>query len=396
MSDSAIERAGRVPPQERLLSLDLYRGLCVLGMMMVDWPADWDARFNLFNHAEWTGITAPDFIFPGFMFIAGVAIPFALQAKKAADLSPRSLYGGIFRRSLLLFVLGYFLNVCWYSGPHGGFSVSTMRLMGVLQRYALVYPVVAIAYLHLDVKRLLWGAAALLLGYWALMALVPVPGFGKPDLMRLPQGLVTPNFATWLDLKVLRGVIGPDSPYDPEGLVSTLPSIATAILGVAAGQWIRRAELAKEERANGLFVWGVALAVLGYLWGLSFPLSKKLWSSSFVLLMGGWSLLFLGALFWAVDIKGKTSRLLALPRWFGMNAVAAIVAFTAIEGFLSRLPVGHKASGAALVLKECLNERLLKSWMPDKHASWVYSVAMILLLSLFFRWLDRRKLYLRV
>ncbi|WLT30856.1 acyltransferase family protein [Geothrix sp. PMB-07] len=396
MSDSATERAGRVPPQERLLSLDLYRGLCVLGMMMVDWPADWDARFNLFNHAEWTGITAPDFIFPGFMFIAGVAIPFALQTKKAAGVSAGSLYGGIFRRSLLLFALGYFLNYCWYSGPHGEFSIFSLRLMGVLQRYALVYPIVAIAYLHLDVKRLLWGAAALLLGYWALMALVPVPGFGKPDLMRLPQGLVTPNLATWLDLKVLRGVIGADSPYDPEGLLSTLPSIATTIIGVAAGQWIRRTELTKEDRANSLFVWGVVLAMLGYLWGLSFPLSKKLWSSSFVLLMGGWSLLFFAGLFWAVDIKSKTSRLLALPRWYGMNAVAAIVTFTALEAVLSRLPVGHKANGTALVLKEFLNDHLLKSWMPDKHASWVYSVVMILLLSLFFRWLDQRKLYLRV
>jgi len=282
-----------------------------------------------------------------------------------------------------------------FAGPFMNFEFSSLRLLGVLQRYALVYPLVSMAYLRLDWRRLLAGSAVLLVAYWALLAWVHVPGFGHPQLLQLPQGQFTPNIATWLDLKLLRGVIGPDAPYDPEGILSTLPAIVTMVLGVVAGQWIRRSEVSPEARINRLFAWGVILTAAGYFWGFAFPLSKKLWSSSFVLFMGGWSLLAFAALYWAVDLKGRAGRWSEIPRWFGMNAVASIVVFTFIDNVMSRLPI-RRNGPSFYVLKDFLNDYLFRSWLPARHASWVYSVVAILLLSLLFRGLDRRKWYLRV
>jgi predicted acyltransferase len=386
------------PIRERLLSLDVFRGLAVIGMMLVDWPGNWDTRYALFEHSAWSGVTAADFIFPAFLFIMGVSIPFSLLARRDAGERPSRLYGGILRRALLLFLLGYFLNLCWYASPRVlPIDWSHLRLLGVLQRFALVYPVVAIAALHLSPRQMAWMGAAILVSYWALMTRVPVPGFGPPDLLRLPQGEMTPNLATWLDKTILGPRIDAFSyPYDPEGILSTLPSVATGLLGAITGLWIRRRELPLADRLNGIFAWGVALVVAGCFWSLGFPLCKKLWSSSFVLFMGGWSLLFLGALTWIIDVKGRTGNLLALPQWFGVNALAGIVSFTFLDNVMSRLPVGLKADKTAYALKDFLNDHLFRSFLSDRNASWVYSCVAILGLSLLFRLLHHRKWYFRV
>ncbi len=385
-------------PRERLLSLDVFRGLAVIGMMLVDWPGSWETRFGVFEHSPWLGVTAADFIFPAFVFIMGVAVPFSLQTRESAPQGGWKRYGAILRRSALLFLLGYFLNLCWDASPKVvPVDWSHLRLLGVLQRFALVYPVVAIASLHLSARKMAYLGLGILVFYWALLTLVPVPGFGAPNLAQLPQGEVAPNLATWLD----KTVLGPRAyaatyPYDPEGLLTTLPAIVTGLIGALAGLWLRQPAVPAPERLNRLFVWGVLLLGVGYLWGLAFPLSKKLWTSSFVLLMGGWSLLALGALSWAIDLKVKTSRLLALPRWYGVNALLGIVVFTFLDNVMSRLPVGHKADNTVYALKEFLHDHLFRSWLSDRNASWVYSVVAILALSLFFRMLHDRKHYFRV
>jgi len=386
------------PARERLLSLDIFRGLAVIGMMLVDWPGNWDARYAIFEHSSWLGVTAADFIFPAFMFIMGVSIPFSLQAKGEAELKPARLYGRILRRAVVLFLLGYFLNLCWNASPKV-FPIdwAHARLLGVLQRFAFVYPIVAIACLHLPVRKLVYLGIGILLAYWALMTLVPVPGFGAPDLARLPQGNVAPNLATWMDKTFLGAKCDLSSyPYDAEGILSTLPAIVTSLIGAITGYWLRQREIPLSERVNRIFAWGVLLTVLGYLWGLGFPLSKKLWTSSFVLFMGGWSLLFLGALLWAIELKGKTGRLLAVPRWYGANALAGIVIFTFLDNVMSRLPVGLKADRTAYVLKEFLNDHLFRSFLSERNASWAYSVGAILALSLLFRWFNARKWFFRV
>lgn len=392
--NTAIE----APARERLLSLDVFRGLAVICMMLVDWPGNWDTRFGLFEHSPWLGVTAADFIFPSFLFIMGVAIPFSLRARDEAGAGPWKRYGAILRRALVLFLLGYFLNLCWDASPKV-FPIDWrhMRLLGVLQRFALVYPVVALACMHLPARRMAYLGIGILLLYWALLTRVPVPGFGAPALAQLPQGEVAPNLATWLD-KTLLGTrcYAATYPYDPEGILSTFPAIATGLLGAVTGCWIRRTEIPLSERLNGLFAWGVALVALGYLWGLGFPLSKKLWTSSFVLFMGGWGLLFLGALSWLIDIKGRAGRWIALPRWYGTNALAGIVIFTFLDNVMSRLPVGHKADRTVYALKDFLHDHLFRSFLADRTASWVYSVAAILALSLLFRAFHNRKWLIRI
>jgi predicted acyltransferase len=384
--------AGPASTRERLLSLDVFRGLAVMAMMMVDWPGSWTARYALFDHARWNGITPPDFIFPAFMFIMGVALVFSLSSTRAAGAVPARVYLGICRRSLLLFLAGYFLNLCW-QWDLGPLVFAKMRLLGVLQRFAIVYLIVAIAYLHLSLRHLLAAGVATLLAYWALMTMVPVPGFGPPDLNLYPEGEVAPNLATWLD-KIVLGGMTHRYPHDPEGLLSTLPATVTALIGVAAGQWLRTTAPA-ETRANHLFAWGVLLVVVGYAWGLILPLNKNLWSSSFVVFMGGFDLLFLGSLFWLIDIR-KQSRALALPRAFGVNALGAMVLFTFINAVMRRIPAGLTAQQTPRSLKAFLFDHLFRPWLSEKNASWVFSVVAILLLGLVFRSLDRRRWFLRV
>jgi len=270
-------------------------------------------------------------------------------------------------------------------------------VLGVLQRFAIVFPLVAIAYLHLSTRKLVYLGIGILLAYWVAMTFLPVPGFGASNLALLPHGEVAPNLATWFDKTFLHHLVD-NYPYDSEGLLSNFPAIATTLIGVVAGTWLRTDD-ARTDTLNRLFAWGVLLVILGYFWGLSFPLSKKLWTSSFVLFMGGWSLLLLSALLWLVDIRIKGSRWIsafAIPRWFGVNAIAGIVIFTFLDNVMSRWPVGKKADQTVCVLKEFLNDRLFKSWLSENHASWVYSVVAILLLSLLFRWFHNRKWYFRV
>ena len=158
--------------------------------------------------------------------------------------------------------------------------------------------------------------SGILMAYWGVMTLIHVPGFGAPDLARYPEG-VTPNLAVWIDKNVLGTMAWKETrPFDPEGILSTLPAISTTIIGVLTVQGLRK-RISNEEKINQIFVYGVLLTALGYVWSLSFPLSKKLWTSSFVLFTGGWSLLTFACMIWMVDIK-KRGRLLTFPRYYGI------------------------------------------------------------------------------
>ena len=379
----------------RWLALDVFRGLAVIGMMLVDWTGSWDARYALFEHAKWLGITLPDFIFPSLLFVAGVAIPLSLPAGRRRDAGMRPIYLRILRRSLLLFLLGYALNVFWDWEP--GYAIlAKTRLMGVLQRYALVYPIVALLHLRLSLRGLTLVAAAILVGYWLLLAFVPVPGFGPPDLALCPEGgTVVPNLATWVDKVVLGARAGAYYPHDPEGLLTTVPAVATMLIGAIAGRWLRQRPAEDSARLDRLFVAGVALVVGGYLGSLGFPLSKKLWTSSFVLFTGGFDLLVFASLLWLIEVR-KHRRFTALPLYYGSNAIAAIVLFTFIDNLLRVIPLGRRPDQAVYSLKDFIYERLLASWLSPRNAAWVYSVIGILLLGLLFRALYRRRWFIRV
>lgn len=304
---------GRGIDRPRLASLDVLRGLTIVGMILVNSAAFMfyavDAPvFPALMHAHWRGYTLADAVFPAFVVMTGVSIPLALGA--SAD----GLRGAALRRLLVragrLFLLGVILsNIYWMATPD---SV-VFRPMGVLQRLALAFLAAAVLYKTLGPRARLVVAIALLALYWPL-CLAPYPG-GVVDL-------ATPgaNLVGWIDRLVLGGhtyVKGPLG-YDPEGLVSTLPAIAQALLGVAAGEWLvaRRGPL-------GLLLAGVALVFGGLVWGLAFPISKELWTSSFVLLSTGGPLILLAVLHWALDLKGLRLPGAKVLTDFGINAIFA-------------------------------------------------------------------------
>jgi len=248
---------------------------------------------NLTGHVEWVGFHFYDMIFPLFLFIAGVALPYAITKQLEKGHTRRQIAISIVKRTFTLFFLGLV-----YNGLLRFNGIDHLRIMGVLQRQALGYGAAALIYLYAPRKKqMITIAVALLLGYWAAMALIHVPG--------APTGSMTQtgNLANYIDRVLFRpGQLY--RPYgDPEGPFSTIPAVATAILGALAGKWLRTDHKA-EKKAAGLLAAGVALIAVGYVWGLWFPIIKKIWTSSYVLYAGGWSLLLLALFYWLIDVRG--------------------------------------------------------------------------------------------
>lgn len=282
-------------PAPRLLALDALRGFDMFWIVGAD--AIGGALHNLhggpalhfvaeqMDHVAWEGFHFYDLIFPLFVFMVGAAIPLSLE-KLVAHGGHAEALRRVGRRTLLLFALGVFY--------YGGLA-SEPRLLGVLQRIALCYGATSVLYLWLRPRGLVMAFVALLAGYWALLTFVPVPGFGAGDF-REGHNLTNWIDAHWLPLRKWNG------DHDPEGLLSTLPAIATCLLGVFASKWITDASRSARVRVGGLVAAGVVLVALGWLWGIQFPVIKNLWTSSFVLVAGGWSVLLLAAFYQVVDV----------------------------------------------------------------------------------------------
>ncbi|MFC1628147.1 acyltransferase family protein [Gemmatimonadota bacterium] len=294
----------------RLVSLDAFRGITIAGMILVNNPGSWSYVYAPLRHAEWHGWTPTDLIFPFFLFIVGVSMALSFTRQREHGSSERDLHLKVLKRALLIFALGLFLNAF----PR--FDLANLRIFGVLQRIALAYLFASLITLRTGPKRKAWWAAGLLLFYWALMKLVPVPGFGAGDLGM--EG----NLAAWID-RTLFGQHLWRSLYDPEGLLSTIPAIATVLLGVLTGRVIH-SDRKPSDICNMLFVWGWGGILAGLVMGIWFPINKALWTSSYVLFTAGAALQFLGVCYWLIEVKGI--RRWALPAIeFGMNPLAIFV-----------------------------------------------------------------------
>jgi len=297
---SASAKAGR------LTSLDVFRGVTVAGMILANNGSG--ESYAPLHHAEWNGWTPTDLIFPSFLFIVGVSITFALSKRMDAPDVRRSLLIKIFRRGLIIFALGIAL------AGFPNYNWSTIRIPGVLQRIALCYLAASLIFLVTKVRGQIIAAASLLIGYAALMRYANVPEFGAGDWAR------GHDLGSYLDRLLLPGHIY-KSDYDPEGLLSTLPSIATTLLGILAGHWLRSGR-DRYATCSGLFVFGTLAIIAGSSWGAWFPINKALWTSSFVLLAGGWSMLGLAVCSWLVDVQNY--RRWAAPfRVLGTNPIVA-------------------------------------------------------------------------
>jgi predicted acyltransferase len=306
-----------IAPDERLMSLDALRGFDMMWIVGADALGHALGQVNAgpvvqtiatqLDHVAWGGFRFYDLIFPLFVFMIGVAITFSLgrlverQGRRAAVLR-------ILRRTCLLYLLGLF----YYGGVSKGFD--QIRWLGVLQRLALCYGFAGICFVYLGRRALAVTTVALLVGYWAMLTFIPVPGFGAGDFA---EGH---NLTNWIDQHYLPGFKW-DGDHDPEGILSTLPAFASCLLGVFAGLHLQNRKWTGARKAALLAAAGIASLALGYAWGLQFPIVKKLWSSSFVLVAGGWSALLLALFYYVIDVRGIRSW--AVPfTWIGTNALA--------------------------------------------------------------------------
>jgi len=376
-------------PPPRLLSLDVFRGLAVAGMILVTDPGTYNAVYRPLLHATWDGATATDMIFPAFLFIVGVALTLSLASGIRRGYTRTRLVWHTLRRSAAIFGIGLLVN------GFPGYNLHTLRIPGVLQRIALCYLFGSILYLAGKRSAILAGATlAILAGYWALLKLVPVPGFGAGRLDSLG------NLGAYIDRAILgtrhmwpwgltpsHGVT-----YDPEGLLSTLPAIATLLLGILAGEWLRTGYSAK-RKTLALALAGAILSMAGWLLHPLLPINKKLWTSTFVLFSGGVSLLVFSLCYAVLDLR----------RWkwwappalvFGTNAIVAFALSNVITTLTDRIhvPVG----GGELTLHAWGYQFIFASWLRPVNASLAYAIAIVALNLAILLPLYRRRIFLRV
>ena len=352
---------GGALPGGRLTSLDAFRGLTIAGMILVNNPGSWRHVYWPLGHAEWHGWTPTDLIFPFFLFIVGVALPFSFGKRLARGDSRRDLLLHVVRRSAILVAVGFLL------GGFPRFDLSSIRILGVLQRIGIVYLFAAPAYLFLRPRGRWILTAALLLGYWALMTLVPVPGYGAGVLTQ--EG----NLAAYVDRLFMDGHMWNEG-WDPEGLLSTLPAIGTTLLGIFAGEWLR------SERAGGPKTWGLLTAgvigvATGLAWGLFFPINKGIWTSSYVVFTAGAALLLLGLFYWTIDVRMWRSWSKPMVV-YGMNAIAVYVASGLVAKIMGMWMVG---GGEGVPLKAWIYQHLFASWSGPLNGSLAFAVSYVLL-----------------
>jgi predicted acyltransferase len=332
-------------PVKRLLSLDVVRGITIAFMIMVNnngGPGSW--RFM--NHANWNGLTPTDLVFPTFVFVVGVSVVFAFEARLARGATRGKLAWHTLQRAVILILLGIVVN----SFPF--FALDHMRFYGVLQRIGVCYLVVGLFYLW-D-KRVWTKVAALviaLVGYWILVRWVPIPGIGVPG-RDVPFMDMDRNLVSWIDQHLFPYHLYLYAPEhnvrDPEGLLSDLPAIGTALLGILKGLWLRGGR-SIAQKAAGLAAASASCLALGYLWSLSFPLNKNMWTSSFVLVAAGYSLALLTFAFWAVEVQGWRKGWTWVWLVFGSNAIAVYMFSELLPGVLGNIFVNDEGRHLSLL-----------------------------------------------
>lgn len=314
-----------LPHATRLTSLDAMRGFTIAAMILVNYPGSWKSIYQPLEHAEWNGLTPTDLIFPFFLFIVGVSI--ALSFSKILEKKPskKELYRKIIFRALKIFAVGVFLSLMPY------FDFQNIRITGVLQRISIVFLVCSFLFLNSSFKVQAWLGIITLLLYWLAMTLIPTPGVGD---VRLDRGV---NLAAWVDSILLPGRLWQGT-WDPEGILSTFPSIVSGITGLLAGHLLL-SKRTPYEKSILLLVFGFAAVTFGYIWGLSFPVNKNLWTSSYVLVTSGLASLLLGTLYYLVDIQKHTMGMKP-GIIFGSNAIAIYFLSDVISIIFYLIPFG--------------------------------------------------------
>lgn len=438
---------------ERMVALDVFRGITIAGMVLVNNPGSWGNQYGPVAHAKWNGCTPTDLIFPFFLFIVGVAMTFSFEKRLSQGRNRLGLFLHVCQRTIVLFLLGMMLNgfpfsqigdwgrwrivlpyiifiiglemlflnepifqsgktqggkiikiVSWLLIAAGiGYFILdfkhfqtylynknnelTLRVPGVLQRIALCYFFASIIMFFTRVRgRILW-ALGLMIAYWAIVKLIKAPAGYSADVTG-SDGLLH----DWIDRKIVGSHVYSARP-DPEGILSTLPAIATALLGILCGNWLHQS-LDKRDKCLGLFFLGNILLVFGMWTDYYFPINKKIWTSPYVLYTAGLGMIFLGMCYYLVDVKGYKKW--AYPFLvYGTNAIFLYVA----SGILGRLLFMIKfqnAAGETVALKTLIYSNLFTSWLAPRNASLFYSIVYVFAWFLILVPLYRRKIFIKV
>ena len=406
--DATISTAtSSAPGRERLISLDVFRGITIAGMLLVNDPGTWSAIFPPLEHAAWDGWTPTDLIFPFFLFIVGITTYLSMSARRARGDDDRALVKQILRRGIIIYLLGFAMAMFPFyqwgtidSLPNATawqrivFRIEHVRILGVLPRIGIVYICAGLLTLKTTLKQQVIIIASLLLGYWFAMTLIPVPGENAIGAALLHTK--DRNLAAYLDRLILgtnHTWIGSVT-FDPEGPLSTIPAIGTAMLGVIAGRWLSLKEKPLLERISALFAVGSLGMVLGLMWNWSFPINKSLWTSSYVLFTAGMACVALATIMWIVDyvnVKWWTKPFVV----FGVNPIVAFVG----SGVMARLiyTLWHvNYNGKSTAVQDAIYQSVFLPWLPERVASLAFAISFVLLWYGILLVLYRKKIILKV
>ena len=361
--------------KQRVISVDIFRGLTIALMILVNTPGTWSAVYPPLLHAEWHGYTPTDLVFPFFLFIVGTSIVFAYRNKQPGP----AVYRKISIRTLKLIGLGLFLGAFTLTFPFVE-PFEEIRFPGVLQRIGVVFFAAAVLFLNVNWKGLLAIAVAILVGYWVWLGFIPLEG-QDPTFDRAPN-----NWANYIDLHVF-GTHMYKADYDPEGLLSTLPSIVTALLGIFTGLLLVSQQ---GQKVRKMLLMGGGLLVLGYLWDPVFPINKALWTSSYVLVTAGWANLFLALIYYLTDVRGL--RFGSIFSYAGANAITVYFLSSFVSKLFYLIPVGEDSS----VHGWLFNTLFVHEGMPLKLSSLLYGLSVTGFYLLLGWWMYRRKIFIKV
>ncbi len=359
----------------RLISLDAMRGFTIAAMILVNFPGNEEHVFAPLRHTVWNGLSPTDLIAPVFLFIVGVSIALAYTRRLKQGAPKGDMYKKIAIRSFKIFAVGIVLNLLW------DFNFAELRWTGTLPRIAIVFFVCAFMFLLTDWKKQAWIGGITLVGYWLAMTLIPTPGEGK---VMLEPGV---NLAAWIDSKYLPGTMWQGT-WDPEGILSTFPSIVSGITGMLAGVLLL-SERTKEMKVILLMVTGFFMAIAGYIWGLAFPVNENIWTSSFVFVTSGFAFLALGAFYFLVDIKGYTHG--TKPGIiFGANAITVYVLGDVFAGLFYGIKIGGES------LNMHFFNLLTGMGTSEKFASMLYALIFVCIVFIPALIMYRKKIFIKL
>jgi len=389
MTVSATQQTMMKPmtkPSQRLVFLDVVRGLTVAFMILVNNNGSERLAYWPLKHSAWNGCTPTDLVFPTFLFLVGIAIVFSTASRISRGETKGVLLMHAFRRAVIIFVISLIV--------HGfpNYPVATMRVYGVLQRIAICYLVATLLYLwDRRVVTLLSVSVACLLGYWILIRWVPVPGVGVPGrdfpfldrYMNLDAVIDRKLFPTRLD----EGV------FDPEGLLSTIPALATCLFGVLTGLWLRT-EKRMMTKVGGMLAASVGGLALGSFWAIWFPINKRMWTSSYVLFAAGWTLLALAICYFVIEIRKQGGRWTYPWKVFGSNAIFSYAFSELLASTLEHIHVTQ--NGQTLALKELIYTRIFASIVSPSFGSLLYSLSFVLVCFVPAVALFRKRIFIKI